>query len=88
MTVLQSREESVACVFREEDKVEWVGGAGFEFGNEVEVEQAGVVVFGVDEETAAADVVAEGDEAGDRVDEESGSKPVAFMIGVDAESGE
>ncbi len=56
-----------------------VGGAGFELGYEVEIERAGVVVLGVDDETAAANVPAEGEEACDRVDEESGSEAVALV---------
>ena len=88
MPWMQSGKERLACVFHEEDEVEWVGGAGFEFGDEVEVERPGVVVFGVNDESTAPNIFAEGDEAGNCVDEKSRSEPVAFVVGVDAESGE
>jgi hypothetical protein len=61
--------------------------ARLEFGEEVEIEGASMLVFGMDEEPAASDLVVERNEPEDDVREKSGTKATAFVVFVDAETG-
>lgn len=66
--------------------MESVSGARFEFGNEVQVEVAGLIRLGMDEQTATANVVAEAHEARDHIREQSRAEAVAFVGSIDTES--
>ena len=75
-------------VLHQEDEVKVVGGAREQLGDEMEVEVAGVVGLGVDEQAATADLVAQIDEPGDHVGEQPGAEAVALVLDVDAEASE
>jgi hypothetical protein len=65
-----------------------VSGARLKLGHKVEVEVPRLSGLGVNKQAAATDVIGDLDEAGKDILEEAGSKPVAFVVDVDAQPGQ
>lgn len=57
-----------------------------QLGDEVEIERAGIIVLGMNEEPAAADRLVESNEPEDDVGEECSAEALTFVAFVDAET--
>jgi hypothetical protein len=78
--------QSASDVFHEEHKVQVVGGARLELGNEVEVEVACIARFGMDEQASTSDVRRKLEQSSNDVLEKADAESLTFMVGVDTES--
>jgi hypothetical protein len=68
--------------------VEVVGGAGFEFWYEVQVEVLRLWCLGVHQQTACADPFRQLEQSGEHVREKGRSEAVAFVGGIHSETGQ
>lgn len=75
-------------VFHEQDEMKLVCRASLEFGDEMEVEVAGLLGLGVDEQAPAADLVGQLDQAGEDVSEQPSAQPSKFVVHIHSDTGQ
>lgn len=84
----RSSAEGTTNVFHKQDQVQRVSRTGLELRYQMKVEVSGLLGFGVDQETSAADPVRQLHKSGEDVLQEPGSEPVTFVIDMDPKAGE